>query len=135
MKNTLKAELLKPKDVNMDNIAEYDLIGFGSGIYFQKHHKSLLKLVDKLPAMNKKVFIFSTRGDFLPFSDPLKYHITLKNELLNKNFQVIGEFSCRGLSTYYRIFRIIGGINKGRPNSKDLEKANVFAENLKEKLS
>jgi hypothetical protein len=30
-------------------LAEYDLIGFGSGIYYGKHHKTLLDFVAGLP--------------------------------------------------------------------------------------
>lgn len=82
--------------------------------------------------MDKKVFIFSTRAAFLPFRNPLKYHINLKNKLNNKNFEVIGEFTCRGLSTYYRVFRMIGGVNKGRPNERDLLNAENFANQIKE---
>lgn len=136
MANTLEADLFDLKDFNQDMIQEYDLIGFGSGIYFQEHHKKLLKFIDEMPVtMNKKVFIFSTRAAFLPFRNPLKYHMNLKNKLLNKNFQVIGEFSCRGLSTYYRVFRMIGGMNKGRPNERDLLNAKNFANEIKEKIN
>ncbi len=132
MANTLEADLFDLKDFNHDMIKEYDLIGFGSGIYFQEHHQKILKFVDELPAMDKKVFIFSTRAAFLPFRNPLKYHINLKNKLNNKNFEVIGEFTCRGLSTYYRVFRMIGGVNKGRPNERDLLNAENFANQIKE---
>ena len=92
----LDAKLLKPGEVNVSNLSEYDLIGFGSGIFFQKHHKALLNLVDRLPkAENKKAFIFSTSAVrkmrlFNDFDKPLK------EKLLEKGFDIIGEFSCRG---------------------------------------
>ena len=87
MAKNLEADLFDLKDFKQDMIKEYDLIGFGSGIYFQEHHKKLLKFVDEMPLpMNKEVFIFSTRAAFLPFRNPLKYHTNLKNKLIDKNF-------------------------------------------------
>lgn len=95
----LDAKLSRPGEVDVSNLSEYDLIGFGSGIYFQRHHKALLNLVDKLPeAENKKAFIFSTSAVrkmrlFNDFDKPLK------EKLLEKDFDIIGEFSCRGSNT------------------------------------
>lgn len=111
----------------------YDLIGFGSGIYYHKHHKSLLNLADKLPVVkNKKAFIFSTSGVkqggfFNRFDRPLK------EKLLEKGFDIIGEFSCRGFDTVGP-FKLVGGISKGRPNEKDFKKAENFARGLKNEL-
>ena len=127
MSEILDAKLLKPNKVRIDMFSKYDLIGIGSGIYFFKHHKALLNLADKLPIMkNKKVFIFSTRG----IGPVWFYHRPLKKKLLEKGFNIVGEFSCRGFDTV-RPFKVIGGLNKGRPNEKDLEKARNFAKKLK----
>ena len=41
MAQVLDAKLLKLGEVNVHNLSEYDLIGFGSGIYFGKHHENL----------------------------------------------------------------------------------------------
>ena len=50
-------------EVNPEELPEYSLIGFGSGIYSAQNHKSLLDLADKLPQVNnRKAFIFSTCG-------------------------------------------------------------------------
>lgn len=57
----------------------------------------------------------------------------LKEKLLEKRFNVIGEFFCKGFDTWGP-FKIIGGINRGRPNEQDLEKAKKFANDLKNKL-
>jgi len=132
MSNTLDADLLRVEQVNVNVLAAYDLIGFGSGIYFGRHHKSLLDFVDKLPVLrNKKGFIFSTSGlrkiRFIhDFDKPLK------EKLLEKGLNIIGEFSCRGFDTS-RAAKIVGGINKGRPNAKDLKRAEDFARGLKDK--
>jgi flavodoxin len=57
----LDAPIKTPQQTNPEELQEYDLIGFGSGIYGAKHHESLLELADKLPQVtNKHAFIFST---------------------------------------------------------------------------
>ena len=57
----LNAQIKTPQQINPEELQEYSLIGFGSGIYGEKHHQTLLDLADKLPpATNKKAFIFST---------------------------------------------------------------------------
>ena len=134
MADVLEAKLVKPQDVDINAIAEYDLVGFGSGIYVGKHHKSILKLIDRMPFQkNKKSFIFSTSGmkEGGIFN---RFNQSLKEKLSEKGFSIVDEFSCRGYDTYGP-FKIIGGISKGRPNKKDLEQARKFAQNLLEKLS
>ena len=129
MANILDAALLQGKQVDASMLEQYDLIGFGSGIYFGRHHESLLDLVDKLPTLrNKKAFIYSTSGlrkirFFHDFDKPLE------KRLQRKGFDIIGEFSCRGLDTY-RATKLVGGINKGRPNAKDLRQAEDFAKKI-----
>ena len=130
MANTLNADLLQLQQADASILEQYDLIGFGSGIYFGRHHESLLDFVDKLPMLkNKKAFIFSTSGlrkirFFHDFDKPLE------ERLRRKGFDIIGEFSCRGLDTY-RATKLVGGINKGRPNAQDLKQAEDFARSLK----
>ena len=134
MADVLEAKLVKPQDVDINAIAEYDLVGFGSGIYVGKHHKSILKLIDRMPFQkNKKSFIFSTSGmkEGGIFN---RFNQSLKEKLSEKGFSIVDEFSCRGYDTYGP-FKIIGGISKGRPNKKDLEQARNFAQSLLEKIS
>jgi flavodoxin len=130
MANTLDAALLQVKQANASVLEQYDLIGFGSGIYFGKHHESLLDFVDKLPVLrNKRAFIFSTSG-LRKIRLVHNFDKPLKERLQQKGFDIIGEFSCRGLDTY-RATKLVGGINKGRPNAKDLKQAEDFARSLK----
>ena len=56
----------------------------------------------------------------------------LKAKLLEKGFDIIGIFSCRGFDTYGP-FKLICGISKGRPNEGDFGKARDFAQSLKNK--
>jgi len=130
MANILDADLLQLEQTDSSTLEQYDLIGFGSGVYFGKHHKSLLDFVEILPMLrNKKAFIFSTSGlrkiRFIHNFDKL-----LKQKLQRKGFDIIGEFSCRGFDTY-RATKLVGGINKGRPDAKDLKQADDFARSLR----
>jgi flavodoxin len=124
----LNAKILKPSTFNGEIIADYDLIGFGSGIYGGAHHKDLLDLAEKLEMQNdKKAFIFSTSSIRL-----VAMHKTLRDILLKKGFNIIGEFSCKGFSDYSFLKVLSGGINKGRPNEQDLQRAEDFAKKLQE---
>jgi flavodoxin len=132
MAEILNTELLRPNEIGVNTFSKYDLIGFGSGIYFLKHHKALLNLAENSPYLNKKVFVFSTRG----IGPVWFYHRPLKKKLLEKGFNIVGEFSCKGFDTYLfdryiPFLKFTGGLNKGRPNKKDLEKARKFARGLK----
>ena len=46
MAEVLEAEILSPRQVITKRLSDYDLIGLGSGIYFGKHHRSLLELAE-----------------------------------------------------------------------------------------
>ena len=127
----LPAEIKKPDTVRSEDLASYNIIGFGSGIYRWKHHKDLLNFVDNMTEMEKKpVFIFSTSR----FANGIKFHKKLRNKLLERNCNIIGEFNCPG---YYSAgpIKIIGGVNKNRPNENDYEKARIFTQTLIEKLN
>jgi flavodoxin len=107
----------------------YDLIGFGSGIYFMKHHKTLLQYVESLPTITqKRAFVFSTSG-----VGKIKHHAALKEKLVNHGFTIVDEFCCKGWDTFGPL-KLIGGINKGRPDEKDLAAARAFAQGLKNKM-
>jgi flavodoxin len=128
--NVLGADIRWPEDVNPEELQEYDLIGFGSGIYSAKHHVSLLELADKLPEVtNKKAFLFSTAG-ITGKSKAGKDHSTLMEKLQLKGYMVFDEFQCKGFNTN-SFLRLFGGMNKGRPNVKDLKNAEEFAWKLK----
>jgi len=130
MANVLDASLLQIRQADASMLERYNLIGFGSGIYFGKHHQSLLDFVDNLPMLtNKKAFIFSTSG-LRKIRFVHDFDRPLKERLQQKGLNIIGEFSCRGLDTY-RATRLVGGINKGRPNARDLRQAEDFARGLK----
>ena len=64
MADVLHADILTPEAVDPRTVLEhYDIIGFGSGIYAGRHHKSLFDLVNALPQQPKNVFIFNALTD------------------------------------------------------------------------
>lgn len=129
----LDAEIKWPDEINPDELQEYDLIGFGSGIYSAKHDESLLELADKLPEVNnKKTFLFSTAG-ITGKSKAAKDHETLREKLEFKGYIIVDEFQCKGFNTN-SFLRLFGGMNKGRPNADDLNNAEEFILKVKEKL-
>ena len=120
----IEAELKEAKDVNTEDINNYDIIGFGSGVYSGRLHEDLSKIIDKISYQhNKKSFIFSTTGS-MTYSKLA--HDRLRPLLTDKGFKIIGEFSCLGFDT--ALTR--EGINKGRPDKQDLENAERFIESI-----
>jgi flavodoxin len=126
------AKVVEPQEVSEGLLLGYDLIGFGSGIYFAKPDPSLLDLIVNLPKSSGKAFVFSTRGRNSFFEK--SYHKLLKEALVRQGFEVIGDFSCRSFSNYHKIFKLFGGANKGHPNSQELENAKTYAFSLREKM-
>lgn len=59
MVKAMNANLVKIEDVKFEDLVKYDLIGFGSGVYGSKFHKKVYEFIEKIPFMDKKVFIFS----------------------------------------------------------------------------
>ena len=122
----LDAQIKTPQQVNPEELQEYDLIGFGSGIYSGKHHEYLLDLADKLPQVtNKKAFIFSTSA-ITGEEKVAKDHSLLREKLQSKGYMIVDEFSCKGFNTN-SFLKLFGGMNKGRPNAEDLKHAEEFA--------
>lgn len=130
----LNAQVMTPEQVNLDELQDYDLIGFGAGIDSGRHYKPLLDLADRLPETNKKAaFIFSTsaiQGE----GKVAKDHSLLREKLQSKGYIIIGEFSCKGFNTN-SLLKYFGGINKGKPDSEDLRHAGEFALSLTKRMN
>lgn len=137
----LDAPIKTPQQIHPAELQEYDLIGFGSGIYDSKYHLALLVLADSLSQVtDKKTFLFSTCGapafafdgghvnDYI-----IKAHSALKEKLQLKGYTVVNEFMCPGFNTN-SFLKFFGGINKGRPNANDFKRAEEFAMNLTQNI-
>ena len=129
----LDAEIKTPQQIDPEELQEYGLIGFGSGIYDAKHHESLLDLTDKLPTVTGgRAFLFST-GGITGESKAADDHSPLRERLQSKGYVIVDEFQCVGFNTN-SFLKYFGGMNKGRPNAEDLKHAEEFAQSLKQKL-
>jgi len=143
MAKVLDAQVKSPQQTVPDELRQYELVGFGSGIDSGKHYKELLDFANNLPQVtNKKAFIFSTCGAPVKFMEldkteftryVAKNHSSLREKLQSKGYMIIDEFSCAGFNTN-SFNKLFGGINKGRPNAEDLKQAEEFAQNLKQSL-
>jgi flavodoxin len=131
MAKELGAEIVESAKVEAGDLGQYDMVGLGSGIYMGKHSASLLSLADKLPFGNgKKVFIFSSSWSGI--KDIEKNHKALKEKLEAKDYEIVGNFSCLGWSTFGPL-KFFGGVNKHHPDAEELELARMFAEGVKNK--
>ena len=125
MADAIGADILKYDEVDGYNILDYDLVGFGSGIYYGKANKDMIEFIDSLPPIkNRKAFIFTTSGKGNP-----NYSSSLAKRVSETGFEVIGEFTCKAFDVWGPL-KLIGGINKGRPNTDDLKSAEIFVEEL-----
>jgi flavodoxin len=125
---TLRAEVKAPDQVDPKTLENYNLVGFGSGVYSGKLSKTLFDLADKLSKVTgKKAFIFSTSGRTGKIAD--KYHKLLREKLTARGFTIQSEFSCGGFDTV-GLKGAFGGIQKGRPSINDLKQATTFAQSL-----
>ena len=132
----LGAEVKTPQQVKPEEIAKYDLVGFGSGIYSATFDRAVLDLADRLSnAAGKKAFLFSTYGAPAVFAGGdfvRNNHSQIREKLQAKGYTVIGEFGCAGWNTN-SFLKFFGGLNKGRPDAEDLKNAEAFARDIKEK--
>jgi len=129
----LDAQIKTPQETNPEELQDYDLIGFGSGIDSGKHHKVMLDIADRLQqATDKRAFIFSTSA-ITGKEKVAKDHSALREKLQSKGYIIVDEFGCAGLNTN-GFLRLFGGMNKGRPNAEDIKHAEDFAQSLKQNL-
>lgn len=125
----LDAQVKTLDQVAIEELEQFDLIGFGSGIDSAKHYKELLDVAEQLPEVSQKsCFIFSTSA-IMGEKKVAKDHLPLRQKLQSKGYIIKGEFSCKGFNTN-SFLKYFGGMNKGRPNSEDLKDAKEFALNL-----
>lgn len=126
----INADLINLKNIKEIETDNYDLIGFGSGVYKEKLAPQLLNCIQKLNLKDKKVFVFSTSGIGMKF-----YNNELVKLLASKGAINKGSFACKGNLVAQefsnnKIFDIVGRLSQGHPNDKDLRKAEEFIEKV-----
>ena len=121
----LDVELIDATKTVLKDLSSYDLIGFASGIFYSKFHKALINFItENLPA-HKNTFVIYTCG-----ADRPSYLKDMEELIKSKECFLVGHYSCLAFDTFGP-FKLVGGLNKGRPNDSDIQKALEFFETLK----
>lgn len=120
------SKLINVNNVTDVDIENYNLIGFGSGVYKESLSPKLFRLVEKMDLRGKNVFVFSTSGVGMKF-----YNKKLIKILVTKGAVNIGSFACKGSFvaqefTTNKLFDIIGRLSQGHPNDRDFKEADRF---------
>ena len=124
--NEFNVELVDATKVHEWDLSQYDLIGFASGIFFAKFAKPVLEFArTNLPA-KKKVFLIATAGNPMD----LNFH-SIADIVSEMRCREVGRFQCKGFDTYGP-FKLVGGIQKGHPDQKDLRAAVEFYKEILE---
>lgn len=123
------AELIDVTARRAVRLEEYDCIGFASGIYYGTFQEGVLQFARQYLPEGKDVFFVCTYGVYRR-----GYSSAIGQIALEKGCRVLGTFGCRGFDTFGP-FRLVGGIAKGRPNERDLDKARSFFRQIQNRLS
>ncbi len=119
--------LLNASENSNLNWSDYDLIGFASGIYYQKFHKDILGIAEKNLPIGKKVFFLYTCG-----VKRQSYADAIKQIAESKKSKIQGCYGCLGFDTFGP-FKLVGGIAKGHPNDEDVSSAVNFFCGIRDK--
>ena len=118
-------DIIKVNNFDINTLNNYQKIGLASGIYWRKFSKNIEELLNKiLDSDVKNLFFIYTSG-----VGRVRYEKKLIKRLEEKNKICLGIFSCKGFDKYGP-FKLIGGINKGKPNEKDIQNLIKFFENI-----
>lgn len=110
---------------NGTDLGGYDLIGFASGIYYSKFHKSVIKYAENNLPNEKKVFFVYTYG-----VKKEGYTNAIRKTVQKKFCDIVGEFGCLGFNTFGP-FKLVGGIAKGHPNKNECDAMVEFFNKIK----
>lgn len=99
----------------LTDLSQYDRIGFASGIYYSKFHKTLLEFAQKYLPEEKQTFFIYTYG-----AEKNGYTKAIAEATTKHHAKVLGEFGCFGFNTFGP-FKLIGGIAKGHPDKTDID--------------
>lgn len=114
------------RDIGKVNTEEYDLIGFGSGVYRESLSEKLIKLAGRTDVAGKQAFVFSTSGVGMKY-----YNHRLIRLLVSKGAVIKGSFACKGSFsarefTDKKVFDFMARLSQGHPDDRDIKKAERF---------
>ena len=102
---------------------KYDIVGIASGVYNGKLHRTVRKALEGLVGNGRKAFAVYTCGD----KEGGKYGERYMDLLRSKGFTPAGFYWSVGHDSFGPL-RLVGGINKGRPNDEEIHGAVKFYE-------
>ena len=104
------------------DLSSYDLIGFASGVYFFKFHRSVMDFASANLPEGKKTFLICTYGGS-------EAHSSMEHIIQNKKSTVIGKYDCKDYDTFGP-FKLVGGVAKGHPTDQEIAGAVEFYSSL-----
>lgn len=110
--------------VNTADLESFDTVGFASGIYYSKFHKSVLEFAEQNLPDGKPVFFLYTYG-----AEKKGYTKAITEAVSKHNAKCVGEYGCFGFNTFGP-FKLIGGIAKNHPDQSELNGAVKFYTNI-----
>ncbi len=112
------------KNVNINLLESYDLIGIGTPTFFYREPKNVLNFIQNLKETKEKhCFIFCTHGSLIGNTF---YH--MNEELSKRGYIVIGTFDCYGSSSIQ--FYPQPMHTEGHPDEIEFMEATEFGENI-----
>jgi flavodoxin len=102
----------------------YELIGFASGIDFGKFYEEIENFAKtNLPIKKKVFFLYTCAMERKEFTN------SMKEIVLEKEADILGEYGCKGYNTYGP-WKVIGGMNKKHPTEIEIMSAVEFFDKL-----
>lgn len=108
----------------INDLSEYDCVGFASGIYYSKFQKKLPEYAENYMPEGKQTFFIYTYG-----AEKKGYTKAIAEAVKKHNAKILGKFGCYGFNTFGP-FKLIGGIAKGHPDKADIDNALSFYRGL-----
>jgi flavodoxin len=105
------------------DLSGYDMIGFASGIYFNRFSSQVTEFARKNLPDGKRVFLINTYGVKGDYTKEMRKIIS------EKSCELIGVYGCRGFDTFGP-FKLFGGIAKGHPDENDIKGAVEFFKSI-----
>lgn len=106
------------------DLSPYHIIAFASGIYYGKYDKDIRRIAQECLRDGDNVIGFITYGG------NEKYNGSELSGICRLKFaNLLSVYGCPGLDTYGP-FKLVGGMNKGRPNAEDIAGAVEFYDRI-----
>ncbi len=127
IKEQCQVGLVPIQEVDTINLADYERIGFASGIYHAKFAPGLYKYIEshKDELKGKETFLVATGGG----GNNQKVFDAFGELLKEAQATVLGSYYCNGWDCYGP-FKLMGGIHKKHPDEKDCKEAVSFYKGL-----